>query len=120
MIQAFESAIDGVSAHLDDLLATAAFVTAASIRRALPAHGPCELIVSGGVTRNRAIIGFLRSELGPAVTFVNIEEHGITAESKEAVAFALLGAATLDGVPSNVPSATGAKRNVVLGTIAPI
>jgi anhydro-N-acetylmuramic acid kinase len=40
-------------------------------------------------------------------------------QAKEALAFALLGAATLDGVPSNVPSVTGAKRAVILGSITP-
>ena len=33
--------------------------------------------------------------------------------------FALLAAATLDGLPSNVPRATGARRPVVLGSITP-
>ena len=44
---------------------------------------------------------------------------GISGDAKEAVAFALLGEATLDGVPSNVPSVTGARRAVVLGSITP-
>jgi len=44
---------------------------------------------------------------------------GILSEAKEALAFALLAAATLDNEPSNVPSATGAKCAVVLGTITP-
>jgi anhydro-N-acetylmuramic acid kinase len=44
---------------------------------------------------------------------------GVPADAKEALAFALLAAATLDGEPSNVPSVTGAKRAVVLGSITP-
>jgi anhydro-N-acetylmuramic acid kinase len=47
------------------------------------------------------------------------DDFGIPSEAKEAVAFALLGAATLDGVPSNVPSVTGATRAVLLGSITP-
>jgi anhydro-N-acetylmuramic acid kinase len=39
--------------------------------------------------------------------------------AREALAFALLGAATLDGVPANLPGATGAARAVVLGCITP-
>jgi len=38
--------------------------------------------------------------------------------AKEAVAFALLGDATLRGVPSNVPSVTGARRACVLGKVS--
>ncbi|HZJ71541.1 MAG TPA: anhydro-N-acetylmuramic acid kinase [Planctomycetota bacterium] len=38
--------------------------------------------------------------------------------AKEAVAFALLGDATLRGVPSNVPSVTGARQACVLGKIS--
>ena len=48
---------------------------------------------------------------------VPIESLGIPGEAKEAVAFALLGAATLDGFPSNVPSVTGAVRPMVLGSV---
>ena len=36
-----------------------------------------------------------------------------------ALAFAMLGAATLDVTPANVISATGARRAVVLGSVTP-
>ena len=39
------------------------------------------------------------------------------ADSLEALSFALLGYYTLKHKPSNVPSVTGAKRPVVLGSI---
>jgi anhydro-N-acetylmuramic acid kinase len=47
------------------------------------------------------------------------DDLGIASASKEALAFAMLGAATLDGTPGNVMSATGARRAVVLGAITP-
>jgi len=47
------------------------------------------------------------------------DEFGVPSESREAIAFALLGAASLDGVPANVRSATGATRSVVLGSVTP-
>jgi anhydro-N-acetylmuramic acid kinase len=40
------------------------------------------------------------------------------AQAKEGVAFALLAWLTWNGFPGNVPSATGAKRAVVLGKVS--
>ena len=48
-----------------------------------------------------------------------LEALGVDAGSKEALAFALLAHLTLCGEPGNVPSATGARHRVVLGTITP-
>ena len=79
---------------------------------------PDELIVSGGGVRNEAIMTLLRQPLGD-LSVIRTDELGVPAEAKEAVAFALLGAATLDGEPGNVPGATGASRRVVLGSITP-
>ena len=79
---------------------------------------PDEVIVSGGGTKNKTLMALLRQPLGD-VPVRTIDELGIPSEAKEAVAFALLGAATLDGIPGNVPSATGARRPVVLGSITP-
>ncbi len=48
-----------------------------------------------------------------------IDAHGIPNKSKEATSFALLAAATLDRIPANLPSVTGATRPTILGVIAP-
>jgi len=40
-------------------------------------------------------------------------------EAKEAVAFALLAKLFVDGVPGNVPSATGARGQRLLGKLTP-
>jgi anhydro-N-acetylmuramic acid kinase len=45
------------------------------------------------------------------------DDFGINADAKEAVSFAILAAQTIRGIPNNVPSATGAKKPVVLGKI---
>jgi anhydro-N-acetylmuramic acid kinase len=79
---------------------------------------PDEVIVSGGGTKNEVVMDILRAALGDGVV-TTIEKKGIPTESKEAIAFALLGAATLDGLPGNVPAATGASRGVVLGAVTP-
>jgi anhydro-N-acetylmuramic acid kinase len=46
------------------------------------------------------------------------DDHGLPSEAKEAAAFAVLAYATWNREPSNVPSATGAKRPVVLGKVS--
>ena len=46
------------------------------------------------------------------------DEFGLPSEAKEAAAFALLAYQTWHRRPSNVPSATGAKRPAILGKIS--
>lgn len=120
MINLFESIIELRDASPAIRAATATAFTAASIADAISRFVPGradELIVSGGGTRNLLLMEHLRQKFAGAIR--TVDELGLASEAKEAVAFALLGAATLDGVPANVPSATGATRPVVLGSITP-
>ncbi len=107
--------------NLNDALASACEFTAKTIadaiRKFLPAS-PDEIIVSGGGSQNRCIMRNLSTQL-PGIPIRTLDELGIPSDAKEAIAFALLAAATLDGVPSNVPPATGARRAVILGSITP-
>jgi anhydro-N-acetylmuramic acid kinase len=121
MIKIFNGSLvrSGVQISLADQLATACEVTAFQISRALALFGEKfdgELIVSGGGIRNPVIMSALRMFVGKVKIS---DEFGVPSEAKEAIAFALLGAATLDGFPSNVPTATGAARPVVLGSVTP-
>lgn len=106
---------------LKDLLATACCITgkglAQSMFQFLPDEAD-EVIVSGGGMHNRAIMDCLRREL-EGIAVLTTDELGLRSEAKEALAFALLGAATLDGVPGNVPAVTGARRAVVGGAVTP-
>ncbi len=122
MIEAWERAVRETGyedAPLNELLATACYATAGTICDAILRTFPenaIEVIASGGGTRNEAIMSFL--EVG-SDKILTTEPLGIPTDAKEALAFALLAAATLDGEPSNVPSVTGASRAVVLGSITP-
>jgi len=60
----------------------------------------------------------LQERLEPLGVKVRLmEELGIPAQAKEAVAFALMAWMTWFGLSGNVPAATGAKRPVVLGKV---
>ncbi len=77
------------------------------------------MIVSGGGAKNLTLMAMLRdavTQLGIKLHFS--DEFGLPAEAKEAVAFALLAHETWHRRPSNVPSATGAKRAAILGKIS--
>ncbi len=101
-----------------DLIATATALTAASIalgvRRNRAAHG--ELIVSGGGAHNPRIMAQLAAFL-PEAAVATSADYGIDIDAKEAVAFAMLAHETWRGRPANLPSATGARRAVVLGSV---
>lgn len=77
-----------------------------------------ELIVSGGGARNPAILRGLETAL-PKLMVSPSDDYGVPGKAKEAVLMAFLAAETLAGHAGNVPSATGAARPVVLGSITP-
>jgi anhydro-N-acetylmuramic acid kinase len=103
---------------LEDLIATATVLTAATIARAVAPYRPADLIVSGGGVHNPQILAHL-SALLPEVALATSTDVGVDADAKEAIAFAVLAYATWRGRPSNLPSATGARRSVVLGNLTP-
>jgi anhydro-N-acetylmuramic acid kinase len=76
-------------------------------------------VLSGGGTKNTALMDMLRKEAeGLGLWFRHSDDFGIPSQAKEAVAFALLAYQTFNGLPGNVPSATGAKRAAVLGKVS--
>jgi anhydro-N-acetylmuramic acid kinase len=110
----------------EDALATVTALTARSIGEAYKrfvfanhaAPVPLQVVLGGGGARNRTLVSMLRAEL-PNAELLTHEDFGVPNEAKEAMAFAMLAARTLEGLPGNVPSATGACRPVVLGKIVP-
>jgi anhydro-N-acetylmuramic acid kinase len=98
-----------------DLIATATLLTVLTIARSIGPE-PGDLIVSGGGVHNRFLIDHLAAYL-PNMRTATTADYGVDADAKEAIAFALLAHETWHGRPSNVPSATGAKRAVILGDL---
>jgi anhydro-N-acetylmuramic acid kinase len=113
----------------EDVIATATALTASSVvdayRRFVWRHvgqaaplSPVEFVVAGGGTKNNVLMGMLRDGLEPLKVKVRLmEELGVAAQAKEAVAFALMAWLSWNGLPGNVPAATGASRAVVLGKV---
>ncbi len=75
-----------------------------------------ELIVSGGGAHNPQILSCLAAFL-PGVALSTSADFGISIDGKEAIAFAVLAHETWRRRPANLPSATGARRPVVLGKL---
>ena len=107
----------------EDLIATATAFSARSIadalkRFVLPVTPVGTVAVSGGGSRNRTLMKMLRAAI-PDVDVCHSDALGVPRDAKEAIAFAVLANATVDGVPGNIPTATGASGPVVLGVVAP-
>jgi anhydro-N-acetylmuramic acid kinase len=119
-----QGAATGTPVEKKDVVATATAFTARSIRDALSRYVVrnakfSELIVSGGGIKNPTLMRGLSAaveELGIQVR--SSDEFGIPSGAKEALAFAALAYETWNRRPSNVPSATGATRRVVLGKVS--
>jgi anhydro-N-acetylmuramic acid kinase len=105
----------------DDALATAIALTARTVADALKRETRAgvtwrELIVAGGGARNPTLLKALRAAVAP-LTVRTSDELGIPVASREAVAFAILGAYRVRGEPNILPGATGASRSVSGGAI---
>ncbi len=111
-------------ARKEDIIATATALTVRSIahsvrRFVLPRGTFKDFIVAGGGSRNRTLVQWLAAELAPlGLTVKDSGDFGVPAESKEAIAFALLAYLTWHRLPGNVPSATGARQAAILGKIS--
>ena len=106
-----------------DIISTLTALTAKSIAQAYERfvypNGHTEtVILGGGGAYNKTLVKFLRSYLPKRLELKTHEDYGISNNFKEVMAFSLLGYCNLYGIPSNVPSATGAAKRVVLGKIS--
>jgi anhydro-N-acetylmuramic acid kinase len=108
-----------------DVVATATAFTARSIADAVrrfvirPPNAYREFVVGGGGANNPTLLAMLANELGTLGLSLRVsDEFGVPSAAKEAMAFAVLAYETWNRRPSNVPSATGAKRPAILGKIS--
>lgn len=108
----------GGTVELADLCATLVALTARTVAQALRAAGASRVFASGGGVRNPVLLKAIRDAL-PGVPVDTSDVLGLDPDGKEAIAFALIGWATLHGVPGNVPSCTGASGPRVLGRVSP-
>jgi anhydro-N-acetylmuramic acid kinase len=100
-----------------DLQATLAELTARSIAAAIEAAAPgAAVYLCGGGAANADLKHRLRHNL-PGVAISTTAELGVAPDWVEAAAFAWLARARLEGIPGNLPSATGASRAAILGAL---
>ncbi|GAB1541291.1 anhydro-N-acetylmuramic acid kinase [Scytonema sp. NUACC21] len=102
-----------------DILATLTELTAASIvhsyRSFLPLM-PQRVLLCGGGSRNLYLRGRIQELLAP-VPVMTTDDVGLNADFKEAIAFAVLAYWRQMGTPGNLPTATGATQEVLLGEV---
>jgi anhydro-N-acetylmuramic acid kinase len=105
----------------NDLIRTTTEFTVASVvdalkRFVLRKTKVQQLIVSGGGARNPLVLAQLTALLTP-IEVVTSSKLGVPEEAKEAYAFAILAYEAWNRRAGNLPSATGAEREMVLGKI---
>jgi len=111
-----------------DILYTVTYFTAASISDALrrfviPDHKIHQLIVSGGGANSPLLMALLKVMLQTQSwpNFIEVlpsSALGVPTDAKESLAFAILAYESFHRRPSNIPSATGARRPAILGKIS--
>ncbi|MBI2425443.1 MAG: anhydro-N-acetylmuramic acid kinase [Candidatus Hydrogenedentes bacterium] len=108
---------------LEDLMATVTLSVSRSILEAFerfikPQYEIAQVIVGGGGSKNKTLMKQLQKGFD-GVPVYSCDQYGIPSAAREAIAFAILGNETLFSTPANVPQATGAEGQRVLGKITP-
>jgi|HubBroStandDraft_1064217.scaffolds.fasta_scaffold12782_4 anhydro-N-acetylmuramic acid kinase len=102
----------------EDVAATVTRLLVDLLAGAVRRHGLRELVFSGGGSQNATTLRWLRQAV-PSVNVLTTADLGVPVQAKEAVAFAVLGYLTWNGLPGSVTAATGASHASILGSIQP-
>jgi anhydro-N-acetylmuramic acid kinase len=107
-----------------DCMATLTAFSARSIAEAYRDFAPDvrNVYLSGGGVYNKTMITMLTEMLHatlPQIRLHSTQDLGLPPDSKEAIAFALLGYQLVHGRPGAVASCTGARYSAVLGSLTP-
>jgi anhydro-N-acetylmuramic acid kinase len=100
----------------EDIQATLAQLTVTSVAQAIFPYNPQRLLVCGGGVHNPLLMKGLSQQL-PGCVVESTSTQGIDPDWVEAVTFAWLAKQRLEQQPGNLPSVTGARQAVVLGSI---
>jgi anhydro-N-acetylmuramic acid kinase len=130
-VERLRGMVKAAGGSAEDAVATATALTATSILDAYgrfcwphlgqraPLAGATELIVAGGGVKNATLMKKIVEGFTALRVKVQVSDAvGMDAQAKEAAAFALLAWLSFHGLPGNVPSATGALGQRVLGKIS--
>lgn len=120
-VQKLISSARALGASDNDIIATAVQLTAESVGdayRRFIAEPVKEVLLSGGGAKNPALYSAIERAASP-VRVRHFDEVFFDGEAKEAVAFALLGYLHVMKRPGNVPGATGARGQRILGMYTP-
>ena len=102
----------------NDIQATLAEFTARSIAEAIHRHAPqtTEVLACGGGVHNKFLMTRLSENIRGA-TLSSTADSGLDPDWMEAAAFAWLAMRTVQHLPGNLPSVTGASDSAVLGGV---
>jgi anhydro-N-acetylmuramic acid kinase len=95
-----------------------AVTIAAEINKAGKASRINEVLVSGGGAWNGTLMSRLDFHLSEGIICTTTDPYGMPVDAKESMVFALLGYLCYYQKVNNLPAATGASRQVVMGKIA--
>ena len=103
---------------IENLMATLLELTIETVAREVEKYSLSKLYVAGGGSANPVMMKRLQERLTNCEVF-SIAQLGIDPRAKESVTFALIGFLTLNGLPGQIPSCTGAAGERLLGALIP-